>query len=288
MPRSIRWAITSVSVAEVRVCPLASSSARSSAWFSMIPLWTRARRPVQSMCGWAFSAVGLPWVAQRVCPMAAAWPVGASAVSSASLATESVPPAARARHTRVVDHHGDPGRVVAPVLELVQRAQEQGDGVGLAGDADDAAHGDPGYLGLPGSLQPPGLRPDLPQGGLDDAGELGRHGVGLRLRRASTMTRTMGSVPLGRRSTRPSWPSSASALTTASHTSVAPARRSGWGMGTLTRRCGTRSTRPAARSASEPSARAHQVGQRDAGEDAVARGRERAEDDVARLLAARG
>ena len=46
-------------------------------------------------------AVGPPWVAQRVCPMAAAWPVGASAVSSASLATESVPPAARARQTAV-------------------------------------------------------------------------------------------------------------------------------------------------------------------------------------------
>ena len=68
---SIRCAITSVSVAEVSVCPAASSSARSSAWFSMMPLWMMARRPVQSVCGWAFSAVGLPWVAQRVWPMAA-------------------------------------------------------------------------------------------------------------------------------------------------------------------------------------------------------------------------
>ena len=68
---STRWAITSVSVAEAMVCPAASSSARSSAWFSMIPLWMRASRPVQSMWGWAFSSVGLPWVAQRVWPMAA-------------------------------------------------------------------------------------------------------------------------------------------------------------------------------------------------------------------------
>ena len=26
-------------------------------------------RPVQSRCGWAFSSVGRPWVAQRVWPM---------------------------------------------------------------------------------------------------------------------------------------------------------------------------------------------------------------------------
>ena len=105
---SIRWASTSVSVAETSVCPAASSSARSSAWFSMIPLWIRARRPVQSMWGWAFSAVGPPWVAQRVWPMAAACPVGASAVSSPSLATESVPPAARARQTVAADASPSP------------------------------------------------------------------------------------------------------------------------------------------------------------------------------------
>ncbi len=91
--------MTSVSVAEAKVCPVASSSARSSAWFSMMPLWISARRPVQSTWGWAFSSVGLPWVAQRVCPMAAAWPRGASAVLSPRVATEVVPPAARARHT---------------------------------------------------------------------------------------------------------------------------------------------------------------------------------------------
>ena len=68
----------------------------------MMPLWMMASRPVQSVCGWAFSAVGLPWVAQRVCPMAAAWPVGASRVSSASVATELVPPAARARQMDAV------------------------------------------------------------------------------------------------------------------------------------------------------------------------------------------
>ena len=162
---SIRWASTSVSVAEVMVCPAASSSARSSAWFSMIPLWIRARRPVQSVCGWAFSAVGLPWVAQRVWPMAAACPVGrvgrqlAPAWPPSPCRPAGPAPARRS----AVDHHGDAGRVVAPVLELVERAEEQGDGVGLAGDADDAAHGAPGYLGLPGACGS-----TLPQGRLDD------------------------------------------------------------------------------------------------------------------------
>ena len=69
--------------------------------------------------------------------------------------------------------------------------------------------------------------------------------------RASTMTRTSGSVPLGRSRTRPSCPNSASAFTTASQTSAQSARRSGRAMGTLTNRWGTRSTSPSERSDSE-------------------------------------
>ena len=34
----------------------------------MMPLWTTTMRPEQSWCGCAFSSVGRPWVAQRVCP----------------------------------------------------------------------------------------------------------------------------------------------------------------------------------------------------------------------------
>ena len=94
---SMRCAITSVSVSDVRTCPAATSSARSAAWFSMMPLWMMATRPVQSRCGCAFDSSGWPWVAQRVWPMAAAWPWGAKRVSSPSRATEVVPPAARAR-----------------------------------------------------------------------------------------------------------------------------------------------------------------------------------------------
>ena len=35
----------------------------------MMPLWTTTMRPVQSRWGCAFSSVGRPWVAQRVCPI---------------------------------------------------------------------------------------------------------------------------------------------------------------------------------------------------------------------------
>ena len=64
---SIRWARTSVSVADAMAWPFASSRACSSAWFSMMPLCTTPRRPVQyGYWGCAFSGVGLPWVAQRV------------------------------------------------------------------------------------------------------------------------------------------------------------------------------------------------------------------------------
>jgi len=99
MCRSMRWAITSVSVAELMMWPPATRSARKAPWFSMIPLWTRARRPVQSRWGWAFSAVGWPCVAQRVWPMPAPWPTGGgwSVVSWDRSATERVPSAARTR-----------------------------------------------------------------------------------------------------------------------------------------------------------------------------------------------
>ena len=53
----------------------------SSAWFSMIPLWTTARRPVQSKRGWAFSIEGWPWVAQRVWPIPVRGPAGAAPAS---------------------------------------------------------------------------------------------------------------------------------------------------------------------------------------------------------------
>ena len=47
--------------------PSVSSSPRSSAWFSMMPLCTTATRAVP--CGCALPSVGAPCVAQRVWPM---------------------------------------------------------------------------------------------------------------------------------------------------------------------------------------------------------------------------
>ena len=63
-------AATSVSVSETRAWSSASSRARSSAKFSMIPLCTSATRPAlfSPTCGWALTSFGAPWVAQRVCP----------------------------------------------------------------------------------------------------------------------------------------------------------------------------------------------------------------------------
>ena len=63
-----RCTATSVSVSLANSTPSASSSRRSAAKFSMIPLWTTAILPAASRCGWALRSVGLPWVAQRVWP----------------------------------------------------------------------------------------------------------------------------------------------------------------------------------------------------------------------------
>lgn len=53
----------------LKVVAAALSSSRSSAKFSMMPLWTMAIRPSQLVWGWALTTEGLPWVAQRVWPI---------------------------------------------------------------------------------------------------------------------------------------------------------------------------------------------------------------------------
>ena len=55
----------------------------------MMPLWTTTRRPVQSRCGWAFSSVGRPCVAQRVWPRPKAPSIGSALMASSS--RESLP-----------------------------------------------------------------------------------------------------------------------------------------------------------------------------------------------------
>ena len=108
-------------------------------------------------------------------------PVGASAVSSASSATEWVPPAARARQMAAVGHQGHPGRVVAPVLELVQAPRRSG-----TASASPVTPMMPHMVtqatgaGLGGRLR----ARICPRAASTTPAELGRHGVGLGLRPA--------------------------------------------------------------------------------------------------------
>ena len=99
---------------------------------------------------------------------------------------------------------------------------------------------------------------------------------------ASTITRTTGSVPDGRMSTRPRPSSAASSCSAASQTPCAPSSASRSATRTFTSRCG--SFRIASRSARSRAAERLHREQR--GGDAVARGHEVRVDDVARLLAA--
>ena len=63
----MRCANSSVSVSELNLAPVDASSWRRARWFSMMPLWMTLIDP--TLCGWAFSSDGRPWVAQRVWPM---------------------------------------------------------------------------------------------------------------------------------------------------------------------------------------------------------------------------
>ncbi len=96
--RSTRWAMTSVSVSVTNECPSSRSSWASSRQFSMMPLWTTARSPLQSRMGWALASVGWPCVAHRVWPMPADTALGPSSTTLRRSSSERVPVAARARH----------------------------------------------------------------------------------------------------------------------------------------------------------------------------------------------
>ena len=74
---AIRWAISSVSVSLRSSYPLRSISVRSARKFSTIPLCTTASVPSDDVCGCAFTSVGGPCVAHRVCAMPSV-PRGAS------------------------------------------------------------------------------------------------------------------------------------------------------------------------------------------------------------------
>jgi len=65
------------------------SAVRKTWAFSMMPLCTNAIVPPQSVCGWAFTVLGAPCVAQRVCASAVC-PAGIRLPSSFS-STEILP-----------------------------------------------------------------------------------------------------------------------------------------------------------------------------------------------------
>ncbi len=114
------------------------SLARSSEALSMMPLWTTATLPSASRCGWAFSSVGAPWVAQRVCamPVVPAKRLGMRASSSRTrpLALTDLQAA------RLGAGDDDARGVVAAVLQPLQPFQQQWRHVTLADVSDDSAH----------------------------------------------------------------------------------------------------------------------------------------------------
>ena len=123
-----RCATTSVSVSLRSSTPAASSSARSGAKFSMIPLWTTATAPVASSVrvGVAVGrrAVGGP--AGVPDAGGAGDPAGWSAASA--LSRFSIRPARFSTHQPAVEH-GDAGGVVAAVLQPAQALEHDVQGL---------------------------------------------------------------------------------------------------------------------------------------------------------------
>ena len=103
----------------------------------MIPLCTTTMRPVQSRCGWAFSSVGRPCVAQRVWPM----PYSPSSGLPASDLLEPRQLAGAAPQLdRAVADHRDARRVIAAILEPPQPVDQDREDLLVADVTDDPAH----------------------------------------------------------------------------------------------------------------------------------------------------
>ena len=172
----------------------------------------------------------------------------------------------------VVDDR-DPGRVIAAVLELLESGDQQVEAGAPADVSDDSAHRE--------AMKGRGRRARRALGGPELTSRSQTASASSALG-ASTITRTSGSVPEGRRSTRPRPSSASSSRSTASQTGFAPAIASRSATSTLTRVCGSFSHR---RDLGEVAA-AELAHRRQRRGDAVAGGDEAGVDDVARLLAA--
>ena len=104
-------------------------------------MWTL---PELSSCGWAFSSVTRPWVAQRVWAMPV-WEArqGAGAVGGALVdrgaQVGEVADRVHALDLAVLDHR-EAGRVIAAVFELFQPGEQQLLAGATAHVSDDSAH----------------------------------------------------------------------------------------------------------------------------------------------------
>ncbi len=112
-----------------------------------MPLRTMWIRPTSSLCGWAFSSVTRPWVAQRVWarPIVASVSATATAPSSRRSATAALRFARLPDRADGVDppviEQGETGGVVSAVLELLEARDQQVAAWPPAHISDDAAHG---------------------------------------------------------------------------------------------------------------------------------------------------
>ena len=144
-PAASRCAATSVSVSERNSTPSASSSALSTREVLDDAVVDHGEPAAARGAGGRWRRSGAPWVAQRVCPIAAVAPGSGCASSSptrlaslpAFFAVASPPPSG--------GHQRDPGRVVAAVLQPAQALQDDVERpvAGLLGPdvPDDSAHG---------------------------------------------------------------------------------------------------------------------------------------------------
>ena len=133
----MRCAMTSVSVSELNSYPSRSSSARSSSWFSMMPLWTIAM-PSREMCGCALRSLGTPCVAQRVWAIPRLPFAGSASSASSSLRTL---PTVRMRLMRTgAVQDGDACGVVTPILEPAKPVDQYRDDVMVGDGAYDSTH----------------------------------------------------------------------------------------------------------------------------------------------------
>ena len=103
----------------------------------MMPLWTTTMRSLQSRCGWAFSSVGRPCVAQRVWPRPYLPLIGD--LGDDGFEVGQLAGAAPDVEAVAVDD-GDARRVVAAIFEAAQSLDEDWDDRLVADVSDDSAH----------------------------------------------------------------------------------------------------------------------------------------------------